>query len=314
MRSSSHALAFALLLGCGPSDATTPTGADQSGSPDGGSDPGGPDAMREVCDKMDVLFVIDNSLSMDAEQANLGANFPGFVQAIEAFRNDEGMPIDYHLGVTTTGVSKHYRATPLPWETIDGEDGHLQTGDEVDCGMPRGWLERGDPDVAGKFACVANVGVDGSADEMPIEAARLALSARVSDGSNGAFMRDDALLAIVMLTDEDDCSRTDDDFTFPASDELGMCRAASPIVPYTNAFDTLKRGSSRWATAIISGGSTNCDSDWGGAVAAPRLELFADEVGANAVTSSICDADLAGSLAAALNTFQLACNSIGPVE
>ena len=35
----------------------------------------------------------------------------------------------------------------------------------------------------------------------------------MTDGTNSGFLRPDALLAVVILTDEDDCSREDNNFT-----------------------------------------------------------------------------------------------------
>ncbi len=269
---------------------------------------GGP---SEACDKMDILFVIDNSGSMQQEQDNLAANFPLFVSVLDGFTNADGQPIDYHVGVTTTGVSKDYEIdTGLPWnipESQDGEDGHLQTGSG--CAMPRGWLERGDQDVGGKFSCIASVGTGGPSDEMPLEGARLALTERMADSSNAGFLRSDALLALVILTDEEDCSRPDDHFTLGIGEDL--CESAAPIGEYVGAFDSVASGRDRWAAAIIAGvGPGACSSDLGDAEEAARLIDFAGAVGDNAITSSICQGDLATPLADAMATFQAACNDI----
>jgi hypothetical protein len=56
----------------------------------------------------DVLFVVDDSGSMGAEQASLAANFDQFINALNdgnVARVAEGLkPIDFHLAVTTTSV------------------------------------------------------------------------------------------------------------------------------------------------------------------------------------------------------------------
>ena len=70
----------------GPS--TTGGGADSTGASDDGTklDLGPvPDAPSPEggCHKVDFLFVVDNSLSMDDNQANLVANVPGFLTTIE---------------------------------------------------------------------------------------------------------------------------------------------------------------------------------------------------------------------------------------
>jgi hypothetical protein len=269
---------------------------------------GGP---REACDKMDILFVIDNSGSMGQEQANLAANFPSFISVLESFTNADGEPVDYHVGVTTTGVSKEWEIdTGLPFpieESQDGEDGHLQTG--ASCSMPRRWLQRGDAEVSSKFSCIAAVGTGGASDEMPLEGARLALTDRMADSSNAGFLRSDALLALVLLTDEEDCSRPDNHFTLGIGEDL--CNTAAPVTQYVSAFDAVAGSRDRWAAAIIAGvGPGACSSDLGNADEAARLIDFAGQVGDNAITSSICQGDLASPLADAMETFQAACNDV----
>ncbi len=314
--------AVILSTACGPS-AHDQGGGDGAGDAvDGGGAAGDradahpaidwPDAgPREACDAMDILFIIDNSGSMQQEQTNLAANFPAFVQVLDHFTNADGQTIDYHVGVTTTGVSKDYEIdTGLPWnipESQDGEDGHLQQGSG--CGMPRRWLERSDTDVATKFSCIASVGTGGPSDEMPLEGARLAVTERMADSSNAGFLRSEALLALVILTDEEDCSRPDDHFTLGFGEDL--CGSAAPVAQYVSALDGVAGSRDRWAAAIIAGvGPGACSSDLGDAEEAARLNAFALEVGDNAITSSICQGDLATPLADAMATFQAACDDI----
>jgi hypothetical protein len=70
-----------------------------------------------------------------------------------------------------------------------------------------------DPDLVDKFSRLVQQGTAGSGQETPFEAVRLALlgdAARrpLSQGGNGGFLRDQARLLVVVLTDEDDCSET----------------------------------------------------------------------------------------------------------
>src|SRR5207248_7519381 len=66
-------------------------------------------------------------------------------------------------------------------------------------------LDKGSSTLAADFKANVRVGVDGSGKEQPFQAARLALSDRLLD-TNAGFLRDGARLAIIFLTDEDDCS------------------------------------------------------------------------------------------------------------
>ncbi|MFH2006510.1 MAG: hypothetical protein ABI333_07995 [bacterium] len=54
------------------------------------------------------------------------------------------------------------------------------------------------------FSCVANVGTMGCGFEQPLESMYKALD--YANTANSGFLRDDAFLAVVILTDEDDCS------------------------------------------------------------------------------------------------------------
>jgi hypothetical protein len=60
-------------------------------------------------------------------------------------------------------------------------------------------------DLSTSFACAARVGTSGLSDERPLQAAVSALTAGSAESGscNGGFVRDDALLVLVFVTDED---------------------------------------------------------------------------------------------------------------
>jgi len=80
----------------------------------------------------------------------------------------------------------------------------------------------GDPvkDVISAIQCLATVGGQGCFFEQPLEAAKRALDPAL--GINPDFLREDALLSIIIITDEDDCStpRPDLDGTTTDGPEL----------------------------------------------------------------------------------------------
>jgi hypothetical protein len=269
------------------------------------------------CNKMDIVFVVDDSGSMAEEQANLAANFPEFIRVIDEHRTSVGEELDYRVAVTTTGRDVDYTiALPPPFSfTLPmSEQGH--NGEFLQrCDMPRRWLERDDPGVADTFACAAQVGTGGPGLEMPFHALELSLTDRMADGTNAGFLRDDALFAFVILTDEDDCSRRDNNFTI----ENDQCDPPGPehitIDEMLGLLDNLTGDRGRWATAVIAGpGPGSCQSDFGQAIEAKRLKQFVQQAGQNAVFSSICDGDLAGAMADALATFEAACESFPPID
>jgi hypothetical protein len=290
-------------------------GDDDDDGPDDGPDAGDdPPQHAGPCEKMDILFVVDNSNSMEEEQGNLGDNFPAFAQVLYEYLVGADLPLDFRVAITTTGVDLQWTEVfpafpPLPEQRIpmsqSGDDGAFRQS----CGMDRRWLERDDPDMAGTFSCAADVGIGGPGWETPLLASERALSAPMVNGTNAGFLRDDALLAIVYLTDEDDCSRRDNNFDHPVA---APC-TEEPVQSWVDFFDDLTGDRGRWATAVIAG-PTDCTSEFGDAVAAHRMQEFVDLTGENAVFASICDGDLAPALEAALDTFAAACESFPPVD
>ena len=313
-----------LLAACGVSKDDGFTGNALDGGPGGGGGGGGNEfadaAPAQVCSKMDILFVIDDSGSMGEEQANLSQNFPQFIEVLDTYMADSGI-LDYRVAVTTTGRDVEYVLdpnqdlpfpSPIPFPVIpsseDGDNGVMRQ----ECGMTRRWLERDDGDVANTFACVANVGTGGPALEMPLYATQLALGDRMSDGTNAGFLREDALLGVVILTDEDDCSRADDGFTI-GSDACQDNPDYMPTSATVDFLDALTGSRDRWATAVIAG-ATSCSSSFGDAMEAKRLKEFVSLTGSNAVFSSICDGDLSTPLAEAIATFDAACQGFEPID
>ncbi len=324
-------IAFALLVAaCGVSKDDGFTGnigtdGGVGGDGDGGGGGSFADAGEpEVCSKMDILFVIDDSGSMGEEQSNLGANFPEFVNVLDNYMAGEGI-LDYRIGVTTTGRTASYTIDPnleplpipipipIPIPTLDVDDDGADGALLQDCGMTERWLDRDDGNVANQFSCVAAVGTSGPALEMPLLATQMALGDRMNDGTNSGFLREDSLLAVVILTDEDDCSRTDNDFTI-ASDSCGTNNPDyMPPSATVNFLDELTGARGRWATAVIAG-PTSCSSSFGDAKRAANLQDFVSQTGENAVFSSICDGDLTSALGEAVATFDAACRTLEPIE
>ncbi len=266
-----------------------------------------------ACDKMDILFVIDNSGSMSEEQANLATNFPAFVQVIENYTTSAGTHLDYHIGVTTTDHGGAIFGTPDDGQfLVEDRSGLFPTS----CMFPNGrrYLQKGDTNVGTKFSCAAKAGTSGSPFEMPLQAAKMALVDRMAgpNASNAGFLREDALLAIVLLTDENDCSTigvpggADDPLTYCDGSHLEV------VNNYITAFDGVKGGErGRWATAVIAGpGPGICMSAFGSADEAVRLKQFTTMTGTNAVFTSICNGNLAQSLMDAFGTFGVACENI----
>lgn len=255
------------------------------------------------CQKMDVLFVIDDSGSMVEEQAHLIASFQGFVDVLDA------SGLDYRVGVITTGRSYSFWQETLFGQALElpqtGPDGRLHA--PAACGLSNPWIDGSSARRVEQFACSANVGTSGAALEMPLGAMRDAFSARLQDGNNAGFLRHDALLSVVILTDENDCSH-EAPVTVPVSGNVCAINP-EPVAAYADFLTDVKGDPSRWAVSVIAGiDAAPCSSALGEAAPATRLVEFAKAAGKNGVASSLCEGDLASGLGDALATFSAACD------
>ncbi|MEZ4400772.1 MAG: hypothetical protein R3B06_12175 [Kofleriaceae bacterium] len=309
-----------LCLACGPSlgsggdddDVTGDAGAIDAG-------PGGPDAtdppVNEECRKMDLIFVIDDSGSMEEEQSNLASNFPMFATLLNSYTISTGETLDYRAAITTTGITANITIQPPvipgfpPFPPISQPQTGLDGRFKQSCGMTRPWLERTDPNMASTFACAANVGTSGPGIEMPLRASQLAATLATNPG----FLRNDALLGIIILTDEDDCSRTATTFETAGDNcatngDTGLEMPSEVIA----TLDQIKGDRGRWAAAVIAG-QTACSSTFGMAEEGIRLKQFAQQAGPNVVFGDICGGNLAPVLQQALESFQAACENFPPI-
>ncbi len=298
------------LVACGPSGRDGGGGDDTGGGPDGGgsNDPG----TVQKCNKMDIVFVVDDSGSMSEEQANLASNFPMFATVLQNYVNEEGEHIDFRIAVTTTGkdFTTTFTGFPLPPMTEHGPNGAFLNN----CGVTQRWLDSTTPNLSTTLGCRANVGTGGCSYEMPLLMTKHALADQVTAGPNAGFLRDDALLGVVMLTDEDDGSSSANMISVDPSSPT----SANPPIDYNPAdlitfLDTVKGHRSRWAAGVIAG-ETACNSTFGAAAEATRLKQFVQMTNAGgsqqAVFSSICAGNLTMALSDVLAKFQAACGGI----
>jgi hypothetical protein len=302
------------LVACAPDGRDGGMGDDGDGDGSGsGSGSGNGSGEPRRCNKMDLVFVVDDSGSMSEEQGNLASNFPMFATVLQNYVNADGEHIDFRIAVTTTGKPISYTISlagmTFPPMSETGPNGAFVKN----CGVAQGYLDISTPNLGTTLGCRANVGTGGASYEMPLLMTKHALSERVADGKNAGFLRDDALLGVVMLTDEDDGSSTQDMFMIDGSNpNSGPTLDWGPAE--TIAFlDTLKGHRSRWAAGVIAG-ETSCNSTFGNAAEATRLKQFVQMTNQNgsqqAVFSSICAGNLSMALSDVIAKFQAACGGI----
>ena len=129
--------------------------------------------VQEEIAFLDVIFVIDNSGSMNMFQQELASQVGAFMNVFNA------SGADYHLAVITTDEARFISYLGVSW---------------IDYPTPVSWLEQ----------VIDGVGIRGSGQEKGVEMAKKALEGDASPGSN--FLREAATLVIIYVSDEPDHS------------------------------------------------------------------------------------------------------------
>ncbi len=150
--------------------------------------------------QVDILWVVDNSGSMQTSQANLATNFAAFIQ------NFQTLGLDYHMAVTTTDAylagsyfNNAYSAySPTAAQFRQGSTGTYGQGLSGVTVMNPGNT------TASIFQKNMSEGTDGSGDERAFSSFVQALSDPTN--ATSGFRRPGAFLSIIILSDEDDFS------------------------------------------------------------------------------------------------------------
>jgi hypothetical protein len=172
--------------------------------------------------KVDVLFVVDDSPSMAEEQEVLVEQMELMARELIAPTNPEAPKVeDLHLGVVSSNLL--FRgvlqvASARPGCAFEESERWL----EHSCSRPDDGRDPDNAPLWEDFACRAPLGTGGSSIEQPFEAALMALTDQAGPGMpNEGFLREDSLLAIVFVSDEDDCSLADSAFLDLVDDDAG---------------------------------------------------------------------------------------------
>ncbi|MBL4687311.1 MAG: hypothetical protein JKY37_22125, partial [Nannocystaceae bacterium] len=295
-----------------PSDDTTTTAAaDTSTSGQGDDRPSVPPVVLDLgtvpdapmyealgCQGIDFLFVVDNSGSMSAQQTQLLNSFPGFITGIE----DSLENVDsYHVGVIT---SDNYAGNEPGCNSLGDlvtQTAGFNSSDAV-CGPFADGLRYAtdEDDLQSVFPCMAHVGASGSPIEQPVTATIAALdpARAVPGGCNEGFLREDAILVVVLVTD-------DPPYTFDMDD-------AHPNTDTTGWYDAVVAAKGGDVESIVVIGfvpwmDTTCN---GGA--SPNLIGFISQFAGQGVLASICEPDYGPVFASTIATIQTTCDNFVP--
>lgn len=336
--------------GDGPTsdDSSGSDSANSSGTPkldvgDGGMNTAGDPNDGPGCEKVDFLFVVDNSGSMEDEQLNLKTSFPGFIDTI----GDTLQAQDYHImavstdngqggGSSTICINGECSCTPapaccdqvcmtnatcngfdcnnLPGGACETEYGSGKTFDENgnDCMIEAGrrYMTDSQPDVKTTFECVATVGTYGSGDEKPM----LAMTRAIADEMNGpmdcneGFLRDDAILVVTFMTDEEDDNAAGDGSPGSPAEWVDAVIAAKGGNPDAVVVLGLI-GDGDQPNGQCAAGDPNNGGN--GAEASPRLRAFVEGF-PNGRVGSVCAADYTPFFVEAVSVIDTACDEFVP--
>jgi len=302
--------------------------------PPGNADGGLP---SDGCSKVDFLFIIDNSISMGDEQQNLATSFPSFIQTIQTDVVD-----DFHVMVIDTDGEDKWDEELVECQVSDcvGEPpdepcgilppennwtcGNLPTEDVCDatlgagidhddsdarnsCGLLDGrrWFSDAQPDPGAAFDCVAHL-YDGNSPELTMGGMLAALDPGMNGpgGCNEGFLRDDAVLVVTFISDEED-----------DGDSMG-----DPLA-WRDELLALKGGNETAVVMLGLLGDTGvpgavCPPDSvpgsNGGEYAPRLIEVVESFGTRGVWGSVCAPDYAPFFDEAVGLIDSACDEYEP--
>jgi hypothetical protein len=284
-------------------DASPPLGGSDDASGSAGFDLPPPGAERG-CTKVDFLFVIDNSLSMVFAQRELDRSFPGFMRVVE----QNVAASDFHIMVVDTdswdGAGEASGAVDGCREVLGA--GRRSDASGADCGLAGDarYITSPAADLTATFSCMADVGALGDPNEQPIDAVLQALSPAQNSagGCNQGFLRDDAILVVTLITNQDDDASSGN----PASwrSNLLALKAFDPSALVVLGFV----GDSNVDGGLEGGPCTLLDLGTSGA---PKLQTFVSSLERGAL-ASVCADDYSPAFARAVSDIATACEQFVP--
>jgi len=248
---------------------------------------------------VDILFMIDDSSSMTAMQQKLLAQLPTFMQTLQAL--PMGLP-SVHISVVSSDMGAYSdQGTAIGCSQMNGDDGLFQILPRGTCatnnfkiatdtyitdnasGTESNFTLADPTGLATVFQCFALLGSTGCGFEHQLASIDHALGSDNYDAmgnpqppaSNAGFVRDGAYLAIIMLTNEDDCSAPAETSLYSLNGgNQDLNNPLGPIANYRcNQFGHLCEDPNGPNPTILQAPPLNPPSDATGPATAPTLSL-----------------------------------------
>jgi hypothetical protein len=246
--------------------------------------------QQKVNSKVDLLFVVDNSLSMLPSQTNLGNNFHAFIN------NFVTKGFDFQLAVTSTDS---YRAEPN--FANNPNLARFRDGGATHSGVFT--ILPSTPDLLNVFVTNATLGAGGGGDERAFSSFQSALNSSL----NAGFVRDSSFLGLIILSDEDDFSSpVRPSSSYPGGDHNYGYAGLESVDSYVSYLEGLTKSSGasrRFSVSAIAVTDEACKTEMlthtsSSIIGVRYMELAAKTDG---VLGSICDTSFADTLTAIQN-------------
>lgn len=231
-----------------------------------------------VPQKIDILWVVDTSGSMETSQTALRQNFARFIQKFQS------QQYDFHMAVTSTDayIAK-FDANRTGLRILRDGRLSLDTGGEIGTHSGVRVMTRATPNLVNVWNINSDQGIDGSGDERVFSSFEQALT---EPTNKAAFRRPDAYLAIISVSDEDDYSSTSPNYGGNNYNAPGII----PVSYYKSFLDTYA-GSAGYSFNTISILDNACETrlanDFAGRHIGQRYIQLADLT--KGVKASLCD-------------------------
>ena len=257
---------------------------------------------NEACKHLDIVIAVDPSGSMSEEKMALASEVfggpNGFANALIDI--SEGLE-DYRVGTIDACPNPAIMHT----QGVGGQC-NFESGERWIVGTP----VRAPADVISEFECVGDIWEGDIAcdrgddsDEQPALSLLASLTPPYIENENAGFLREDALLVVIGITDEDE-------------ELAGTGGGPNTVAGLYDGLTAIKGGVNNMVFVGIGGGApSGCDPGaYGSALYAEKLHQltnrFIDEE--RGVWWDLCQGNLGDGLAAALEVIETACDEFDP--
>jgi len=225
------------------------------------------DVLKQADGIVDILWVIDDSGSMANQRRTLGRNFTGFLAKLQQLK------VNYQIGVTSTNFA---------------DRGVLRGTTRIITNMT--------PDAGAVFTANTTFPSSRARWEQGLRMAQFAVGTGADGGvTNPGFLRNDAALAIIVVSDEDDSSYGPTDY-YARAFQASKGKGNESLVSFSSIAGTTPVG------CTPAGEET-----FYGSLADPAFRYAAVSTRTGGIVGSICDASFENTLlqiAEALNTLR----------